>query len=77
MGLDNYRYTRLEDIRADMVAESTRSARKIAKQFALDSQCKVGQIESASQGNIELTEEGDGFMKKARVLSTVYFTLTN
>lgn len=70
-----YAFTKLEDIRADMIAEATRSARKAADQFAQDSKCQVGKIKHANQGNIRFDKVGDGILKIARLVSHVDFYL--
>jgi hypothetical protein len=45
-----YTFTRLNDIKPPMIAESTRDARRGAEQFAHDSGSRVGAIRSATQG---------------------------
>ncbi len=79
-----YSYTKLNDIKSDMVAEATRDARKVAEQFARDSGARVGAIKQASQGYFEInardgTGEGYGVAdtpyKKVRVVTTVDYYL--
>lgn len=43
-------FTKLNDIKPEMIAEATQNARKSAQQFAADSGSKVGPIRRASQG---------------------------
>jgi hypothetical protein len=80
----SYTYTKLNDIKPDMVAEATKDARKSAEQFAQDSGTDVGGIKSATQGYFEITSrDGDsaGYgvsdtpYKKVRVVTTVDFYL--
>ncbi len=45
-----YMFTKLNDIKPEMIAEATKNARKAAEQFAADSGSKVRSIRRASQG---------------------------
>lgn len=80
----SYSYTKLNDIKSEMVAEATRDARKVAEQFAHDSGASVGSIKSASQGYFEInardgTGEGYGVAdtpnKTVRVVTTINYYL--
>jgi uncharacterized protein len=80
----SYNYTKLNDIKPEMVAEATKDARRAAEQFAEDSGTGVGGIKSATQGYFEITSrdgdsEGwgvsDSPFKKVRVVTTVDFYL--
>lgn len=46
----SYVFTRLNDLKPEMVAEANQNARKSAEQFARDSGASVGRIKNASQG---------------------------
>ncbi|MDE8652647.1 SIMPL domain-containing protein [Novosphingobium album (ex Liu et al. 2023)] len=81
-----YTYTRLNDIKPDMVAAATRDARAAAEQFAKDSGTSVGTIKSATQGYFSIdARDGDSNggewgassspYKKVRVVTTVDFYL--
>jgi len=79
-----YTFTRLNDIKPEMVAEATRDARAAAEQFAQDSGAGVGGIRQATQGYFEIyARDGDGGgwgvadtpFKKVRVVTTVDFYL--
>lgn len=79
-----YSYTKLNDIKPEMVAAATKDARRAAEQFAEDSGTGVGGIKSATQGYFEITaRDGDGAgwgvsdspFKKVRVVTTVDFYL--
>lgn len=80
-----YMYTKLNEIKPDMIAEATRNARDAANRFAQDSKSKVGKILSADQGwfNIlsaygdEVENEQASIEKKVRVVTTVNFTLVD
>lgn len=80
----SYSFTRLNDIKPEMVAEATRDARAAAQQFAQDSGAKVGAIKDATQGyfSIEARDgnsggwgQSDSPYKKVRVVTTVNFSL--
>ena len=79
-------YTKFADLRTQMIAEATKSARQAALQFANDSEAKVGYIRSANQGSFSISGKdsyGDGsdynehqsVEKKIRVVSTITFSL--
>ena len=80
-----YTFTRLNDIKPEMVAEATRDARAAAEQFAEDSGASVGAIKDATQGYFEINsrdgDSGGGWgvsdtpYKKVRVVTTVEFSL--
>jgi hypothetical protein len=78
-----YSFTRLNDIKPQMVAAATRDARAAAEQFAKDSGAGVGGIKSATQGYFSIDardgESGEGGSdtpyKKVRVVTTVDFYL--
>ena len=85
-----YRFTKLNEIKPEMIAEATRNARSAAEQFAQDSGSAVGTIRNASQGVISLSERdadlltaaeyGTGptdstILKKLRVVATVDYYL--
>ena len=83
-GTVQYSFTRLEDIKPEMVAEATVDARRAAEQFAEDSGTEVGEIRSATQGYFSIQArdgEAGGYgvadtpNKKVRVVTTVTFGL--
>ncbi|MFQ3594656.1 MAG: SIMPL domain-containing protein [Sphingomonadaceae bacterium] len=77
-----YSFTRLNDVKPEMIAEATRAAREAADQFAADSGTKVGGIQTATQGLFTITGR-DGDLgpgtdtpdQKVRVVTTVTFRL--
>jgi len=80
----SYTFTKLDEIKPEMVAEATKDARKSAEQFAEDSGADVGGIKSATQGYFSIdSRDGDagGYgvtdtpYKKVRVVTTVNFYL--
>jgi len=79
-----YTFTRLNEIKPEMVAEATKDARAAAQQFANDSGTSVGGIKQATQGyfSIEARDgESGGWgvsdtpFKKVRVVTTIDFYL--
>jgi len=79
-----YSFTRLNDIKPEMIAAATRDARRGAEQFARDSGSAVRGIRSATQGYFSITardgddNEGSGRdspFQKVRVVTTIDFYL--
>lgn len=79
-----YTFTKLNDIKPEMVAAATKDARAAAQQFAKDSNSGVGKIRDATQGYFEVAARdgdaggwgsADSPYKKVRVVTTVSFTL--
>lgn len=77
----SYMFTRLNDIKPDMLAEAVRNARESAEQFAMVSGQNIGRIKSARQGVFQIlprdpvnfaSEQNQRF-KKVRVVSTIDF----
>jgi hypothetical protein len=89
----SYIFTKLNDIKPEMIAEATKNARKAAEQFAADSGSKVGSIRRAYQGVFDIqaanqtaSDDSDGMSggsqasqidKKVRVVSTIDYSLVN
>lgn len=81
--LPQFSFTKLNDIKPQMVADATANAREAAQQFANDSGAKVGAIRSASQGYFSISARDDvqtmpssaSLYKKVRVVSTVDYYL--
>lgn len=80
----SYTFTKLDEIKPQMVASATKDARRSAEQFAEDSGTDVGGIKSATQGYFSInSRDGDGGgygvtdtpYKKVRVVTTVNFYL--
>jgi hypothetical protein len=78
-----YLFTRLNDLKPDMIAEATASAREAAVQFATDSGSQLGSIRQATQGVFVILprdrapgiSEESQLHKTVRVVSTVEYYL--
>jgi hypothetical protein len=78
-----YIFTGLNDIKPQMIAEATNSAREAAEQFAKDSGARVGGIKYANQGVFQILprdsnnsyEERQSRYKTVRVVSTINFSI--
>ena len=72
-----YDYTALNDVKPKMIEEATKNARAAAKQFATDSDSKIGNIITANQGqfSIEDRDSNTPYIKKIRVVTTISYSL--
>jgi hypothetical protein len=79
-----YSFTRLNEVKPQMIAAATQDARRGAEQFARDSGAAVRGIRSATQGYFSITardgddHEGSGSdspFQKVRVVTTIEFFL--
>lgn len=75
----NYLFTGLNDLKPEMIQESTRNARVAAEQFAQDAQSTLGKLRSARQGQftIEDRDSNTPYIKRIRVVSAVEFYLAD
>ena len=83
----NYVFTRLNELKPQMIAEANRNARRSAEQFAHDSGAQVGRIKTASQGYFSVgardgdtcedcNSSGNGSpFQKVRVVTTIDYDL--
>jgi len=77
-----YHFTKLNDIKPDMLREATTNARIAANEFAENAGVKVGGIRSALQGGFIVRDAGDQYEdtkkieKDVRVVTTITFYLT-
>ncbi len=74
-----YTFTRLNEIKPQMIEEATRKAREVAEKFASDSQSKLGKIKRASQGQFSISDrdKNNPHIKKIRVVTTVEYYLSD
>jgi len=78
-----YLFTRLNDLKPEMIADATRNARAAAGQFAEDSGSALGGIRTANQGLFQILPRDDTpgmmeprqVMKTVRVVSTIQYLL--
>jgi hypothetical protein len=77
-----YRFTKLNEIKPDMLREATKNARIAANEFAENAGVSVGGIRSARQGNFFVRDAGEEYgdtakiEKDVRVVTTITFYLT-
>jgi hypothetical protein len=74
-----YIFTRLNEVKPEMIEEATKQARVVAQKFAADSQSKLGKIRKASQGQFSISarDQNSPHIKKVRVVSTVEYYLSD
>ncbi len=74
-----YIFTRLNEVKPEMIEEATRKAREVADKFAEDSQSTLGKIKQASQGQFSITarDKNNPHIKRVRVVSTVQYYLSD
>jgi len=78
----SYVFTKLNDIKPQMLEQATKNARQAALEFAKSSDSKVGKIHSANQGVFSIlprdnanAPESQQINKKVRVVATVEYFL--
>lgn len=83
----SYTFTRLNELKPEMIAEATRNARRSADQFARDSGASVGRIKTASQGYFSVgardgedcddcgSSGGSTPFQKVRVVTTIDYDI--
>lgn len=78
-----YHFTKLNEIKPDMLSEATKNARIAANEFAKNANVTVGGIRSARQGNFYVRDAGEQYgdtakiEKDVRVVTTITFYLTD
>lgn len=76
-------FTKVNELKGDMLTEATKRAREAAEKFAVESGAKVGDIQSANQGITEINPAVDipndrpekQIDKKVRVVTTITYFL--
>ncbi|TLP39628.1 SIMPL domain-containing protein [Arcobacter arenosus] len=74
-----YIFTRLNEVKPQMIEESTKKAREVALKFAKDSNSKLGKIRKARQGQFSIfdRDKNTPYIKTVRVVSTVEYYLSD
>ena len=78
----SYRFTRLNEIKPEMLREATKNARLAANEFADNAGVTVGGIRDARQGSFIVRDAGEDYGdtkkvdKEVRVVTTITFYLT-
>jgi len=78
-----YLFTKLNDIKPEMLKEATKNARIAANEFAQNAGVTVGGIRDATQGSFNIRDAGEEYgdtgkiEKDVRVVTTITFFLTD
>ena len=72
-------FTKLNDLKPEMIEEATKNAREVAEKFARDSNSTLGKIKRASQGQFSIVNRDNNtpYIKKVRVVSTIEYYLSD
>lgn len=73
----SYLFTKLNEIKPEMIEEATKNARASAQKFAIDSDSKLGKIKRANQGQFSISDRDANtpHIKRVRVVSTIDYML--
>ena len=72
-------FTKLNEIKPEMVEEATAKAREVANKFARDSESTLGKLKSARQGQFSIfnRDSNTPHIKKVRVVTTMEYYLVD
>ena len=72
-----YEYASFQQMKPEMMAEAIKNAQKTAEQFAEASNARLGDIQTAGQGQFEIDnrDENTPYIKKLRVVTTITYAL--
>ena len=72
-----YEFTKLNELKPEMIETATKNARAAAEKFAADSESELGGIKHASQGlfSVESRDANTPFIKHVRVVTTIEYYL--
>ena len=73
----NYEYASFQQMKPEMMAEAIKNAQKTAEQFAEASNARLGEIQTAGQGQFEIDnrDQNTPYIKKLRVVTTITYSL--
>jgi hypothetical protein len=72
-----YEYASFQQMKPEMMAEAIKNAQKTAEQFAEASHARLGEIQTAGQGQFEIDnrDENTPYIKKLRVVTTITYSI--
>ena len=72
-----YEYASFQQMKPEMMAEAIKNAQKTAEQFAEASNARLGNIQTAGQGQFEIDnrDENTPYIKKLRVVTTITYSI--
>jgi hypothetical protein len=72
-----YEYASFQQMKPEMMAEAIKNAQKTAEQFAEASNARLGEIQTAGQGQFEIDDRDQNtpYIKKLRVVTTITYSL--
>ncbi len=72
-----YEYASFQQMKPEMMAEAIKNAQKTAEQFAEASDSRLGEIQTAGQGQFEIDDRDQNtpYIKKLRVVTTITYSL--
>lgn len=82
-GTEKYHFSKLNDIKPEMIREAMAAARVAANELAGNTGVKLGRIKSANQGRFSIVDKGENYGdtdridKKVRVVTEIKFYLEN
>jgi len=74
-----YEYASFQQMKPEMMAEAIKNAQKTAEQFAEASNARLGDIQTAGQGQFEIDDRDQNtpYIKKLRVVTTITYSIKN
>ena len=72
-----YEYASFQQMKPEMMAEAIKNAQKTAEQFAEASNARLGDIQTAGQGQFEIDDRDQNtpYIKKLRVVTTITYSI--